>query len=224
MIRPLIFIPSPREVEQFKQATSKLPYDKLWVKNLPEINAYYQGRKYFLDHEEYTHLIILPDDLIVTPQDIEKLLQNADMIEVLSGYCENTIRQMWNYEGPPEEQPDSNISLILPPSPPMSGTYSAYDFMSLRFIDCLNKTGEHIIKIRYSGFAPTIISRAVIEKIPFRSEYCCVDSCFSTDIHKAGIEQYCDLRVKTEHLELRQKGPADLNVGKKEGKIYLESA
>jgi hypothetical protein len=224
MIKPLVFIPSPRDLSEFASATKLLPYDKLWVKYYPEIHAYYHARNWFLDHEEYTHLIILPDDLIVKPEHIERLLDDITIegCDVISGYCKNTIRQMWNYQGPPEREADSNISLIPPPNPPISGTYSQYNFMSIRFIHCLLATNENIIKIKYAGFPPTVIDRQIVTEIPFRSEFCCVDSCFSIDLDKANIDQYCDLRVRTEHMELRQDGPPDLQVGKKEASIIFE--
>ena len=35
------------------------------VKMKPEPEAYKDGRDFFLEHEEYTHLVICPDDLVI---------------------------------------------------------------------------------------------------------------------------------------------------------------
>jgi hypothetical protein len=229
MIKPLIFIPSPRNIEPFNNAAAQLHIDKLWVKYYPEIEAYQHARDYFLKHrEEYTHLIILPDDLIVTEPDLYVLMFdiNRKHYDVISGWCRNTIRQMYTYQGHPEteETAASNVSYILPPYPPAQGTYDQYQFIPISDINRIrnDKAQNDIVQVKYAGFAPTIISRQVIEQIPFRIESCCVDSCFAHDLYKAGIAQYCDLCVKSTHLELRQREPPNLLIGKQEAKITLE--
>lgn len=209
-MNPLIFIPSPREINEFIEATKKLKYDKLWVKYYYQQQAYNYGRDYFLGHDQYSHLIILPDDLIVKWWQLDILLSNPDV--VMSGWCPNTIRVQGF------DNMDSNISFSLPPDPPRTGIYSLYNFISIEDIQLFLNTGTSLIPVRFSGFAPMIIPRSVLEKIPFRtSDGCCVDSCFSIDLAEHEIKQYVDLQCQTRHI----RHPA-IMVGQQEPYIKFE--
>lgn len=84
-MRVLIGIPSPRDIPEFIEATVKIDDDKLWVKYYDEYTAYRYIRQFFLKHKEYTHLCLLPDDLIVKVEQYEKLRDNAEGFHVLSG-------------------------------------------------------------------------------------------------------------------------------------------
>lgn len=222
-MKPLIFVPSPRDLPVFEEAIDKLKFDKLLVKYYPEIVAYTIGSSWFLNHKEYSHFVVLPDDLIVTETDLNHLLYGdiAYCDDVISGWCRNTVRLKDDWKGPPEteETAASNISFILPPNPPISGTYEQYNFISLRYI---GDSKDNIIQVKHSGFGPMIIPRQVIERIPFRSSGCCVDSHFALDLDSEGIPQYCDLRVRTTHIN--SSDPEKLLTGKKEPTIIFESA
>lgn len=131
---------------------------------------------------------------------------------------------MDNWTGPPEreEDADSNISTSsLPPDPPGTGTYYDYHFESIKTIQTMLDSGQRYLKVKFSGFPLVFISRRVLEVIPFRSSSgCCVDSCFSLDLDKKGIEQYSDLEVRSVHInssELR-----DLKTGIEEPDIIFE--
>jgi len=205
-MNPLIFIPSPRDLEEFKEATSKLKYDKIWLKYYNEDDAYRLGRDWFLQHPQYTHFIILPDDLIVTQKDLFNLVVDTDISKgIVSGWCRNTIRKNIYWKGEPEteDMADSCISIeCLPPDPPNQGTYDKYHFMSLKSIREAMYQGFTHIPVKYAGFPPTIIPRDIVNKIPFRtSSGCCTDSCFSLDLAKNKIDQICDLRVRTYHFD-----------------------
>jgi hypothetical protein len=89
--RPLILITQGRDLPLFLESVENelADYDKLWMKYFSSEDAYIKGRKEFLENKEYTHLIILSDDLIVTKKDIETLTK--DIVEVgysiISGWC-----------------------------------------------------------------------------------------------------------------------------------------
>ena len=228
MNRPLIFIPSPRNVPLFREATAHIEAEKLWVKYHAEEDAYKVARDYFLDNKRFTHLVILPDDLIITPIDFKLLKDDSYDYDVISGYCRNTIRltPYWKGEQETESMADSNISFSLPPDPPIKGQYEDYDFIHMATIDAIRKVYEDmqsyqepIILVRYAGFPLTFINRKTVEEVPFRRDGCCVDSCFSLDIYKKGISQYSDLRVKTVHLNVH---PNEIQVGKKAAEIIFE--
>lgn len=132
---------------------------------------------------------------------------------VISGWCANTARVQGF------DNLDSCISFSLPPDPPCSGIYSMYQFISLEDIQGFLDTGVNVLPIKFSGFAPMIIPRSVIEKIPFRtSDGCCVDSCFSIDLAEHGIKQYVELQCQTQHI----RHPA-IMVGYQPSKTVFES-
>jgi hypothetical protein len=210
-IHPLIFIPSARDLREFYDATNKLPYDKLWVKYYPQYEAYVVARWTFLNNpKNYTHLVIVPDDLIVTQDVIERLLEHPDI--VISGWCVHGKS--------PEERKglDTNLSYSVCPEPPYAATYYDCNFIPIDYIRELYE----LIEVGFAGFAPTIIPRFVMEQVEFRgSQGCCIDSCFGIDLDKQGIKQYADPSVMT--IELEATDPNLLQVGKKERKIVLES-
>lgn len=222
MNRLLVFIPSPRDIPEFNDAVSKIKYDKLWIKYYPQEEAYNRARDWFLDHKQFSHLCILPDDLLMTQEDFDILFKDAQQYDVISGWCRNTIKQTSWYVGPPEteETAASNVSFILPPDPPMLGDYNGYQFITLNDIGIMTDNVD-IVKIKFAGFPPTVISRKVVEQIPFRtSAGCCSDSCFCLDIAEKGIDHYCDLRVRTTHMNASE--PTNLLVDKKPRNILFE--
>lgn len=218
-MKPLIFIPSPRDLPEFIEAAAKIKYDKLWLKYYNEDDAYRLGRYWFSEHPEYTHFVILPDDLIVKNEDIEQLMEDAAHYDVVSGWCRNTIRLKSTWQGPPEteDNADSCISIeSLPPNPPKSGTYEQFHFLSLKNI----KNMKSIVPVKFSCFALIFIPRKIIYQIPFRtSDGCCVDSCFSLDLWNNNIRQYCDLAVRTVHISNTY---SKIKVGKEAPSLRLE--
>ena len=211
-IKPLLFIPSPRDIPEFIKATSKLKVDKLWLKYYPQEYAYVLGRHWFLEHQQYTHFVILPDDLIVTQKNLDSLSMWASTAyyPVISGWCNNTAG--------PTDYVYSNISLTLPPDPPQSGTFDGYNFLCIRDINLMPK---EIIKVKYSGFALEFMTRDVVERIPFRSDYgCCIDSCLAFDLDHHNITQYVDLNNVMRHVRSK---PLDIMVGRIEKRLVFES-
>ena len=128
MVKPLIFIPSVRDLPEVKEAVDKLPYDKLWVKYMKQGQAYVTGRNFFLSHPEYTHLVINPDDLIVTEEQIEQLLSDTQIF-VISGWCVHGK----TYE--PRVGLDTNISFHLYKGDPHTGTYEDYKHITIEEVN-----------------------------------------------------------------------------------------
>ena len=86
---PLIFVPSIRTIKKVWESIDKLPYDKFIVKNHLETTAYQLGHNFFLKHDEYTHIVICPDDLVIDTVNFDML--KSDIIKHgfnnLSGVC-----------------------------------------------------------------------------------------------------------------------------------------
>jgi hypothetical protein len=223
-MNPIIFIPSPRDRPEFLEATAKINCDKLWIKYYNQDDAYRIAREWFLTNKQYTHLVILPDDLIVTQNDFDVLCEDANNFNVVSGWCRNTIRLIEDWKGPPEteETADSNISInSLPPDPPYTSTYNRYHFTSIKEIQEKISYGITFVRVKFSGFPLQFISRVVVEQVPFRtSEGCCVDSCFALDLASAGIKQFVNLLVRTTHIQTKN---SELKVNKEKPDIIFEN-
>lgn len=222
-INPLIFIPSPRDLPVFLEATAKINCDKLWLKYYNQEDAYRMARDWFLPNKQYTHLVILPDDLIITQENFDILSKGAEIFDTISGWCRNTIRftEFWKGDPETEEQADSSFSTSsLPPDPPYTGTYEGYHFTSLKTVQELIDFGVTYIGVKFSGFPLQFMSRKIVEQIPFRTSLgCCVDSCLALDLDKLGFKQFVDVRVRTTHIQTKME---ILKVDKAKPDIILE--
>jgi hypothetical protein len=213
-LKPLLFLPSPRDIPEVKESVDKLKIDKLWVKYYPQEEAYQTARNFFLYNYEYTHLVIHPDDLIATQDNLEWILLTTGDDRVMSGWCINTIKDNW------QELNDTNISYNLPHDPPAEGVYEDFNFIPVKDIETLLSQGTAIIKVKFAGFALCCIPRTIVEQIPFRGDDdCCMDSTFSLDLEAQLMEQFVNMRVRTQHLKIPFN---ELQTGKKEKQIIYE--
>ena len=214
MSKPLLFIPSPRDILEFNEATSKLNIDKLWMKYYPQEEAYTKARQWFLEDDHYSHLIILPDDLTVNQNILDILLADTEEYNIISGWTPNTI----NDNG----ESDSNISVAhLPPDPPLRNLYHELHFESLVFMEHVLKVGVPIIPVKHQGFALTVLHKTIVKKVPFRtSAGCCVDSCLSLDLNRMEIPQFVDLRARSRHIKTN---PDILLTGKRPSELIFEA-
>ena len=214
--RPLLVIFQPRYNERFLDAVSKVKVDKLWINYYPQHIAYPLARIEFLKREEYTHFVIMTDDLIFTNRDYQILKGECEKYDVISGWANNWITGYWAEY--------SSISFKLPPNPPGQSTIYDYDFAKIITIQVMKEANpdKPIIEVPHQGTMMTFLSRKVVEKIPFRHDCgCCVDALLSHDLHNAGIKQYVDLRVRMLHLKYAEL-PPDLLVGKKPSSVVFE--
>lgn len=192
-MKPLIFIPSPRFIPEVVSAIHKLPDDKYWVKYYPQTEAYTIARDFFLDHN-YTHLCIIPDDLIVTLEDYSTVKNDSLYdFQVVSGACNVdtgdykdclnvTLNELINPKSTPEEHYHKWLK-----RDELERRDSRFDFA----------------KVKYSGFPLMFIRRDVVEQIPFRDyKGCCLDATFCADCEMLEIPIYVDLRVIMKHLKI----------------------
>src|SRR4249920_4150187 len=80
----LIVNPSPRKIKWFESKLKILntKYDIFREKdNLDEVNAYKECRDFFLEHTEYTHMAILPDDLLVDVKHVDRLVEDLEQFD-----------------------------------------------------------------------------------------------------------------------------------------------
>lgn len=207
-INLLILNPSPRHIKIFEAKLKKLntKYDILRIKNdFNEKHAYNSGRDWFLAHPEYTHMAILPDDLLIDTKHIDKLVQDLEEhdYEVLSG-----------------------ISNFAMSTAKFFNNMTAIEYSKYEAVDQIRKTGRfdyfrhimsreryheikeqmankpnRIIQVAMSHFPFTIIKRSVVEKIVFGANLMGVDTVFFQDCIKLNIPTYADLDVESWHIK-----------------------
>jgi hypothetical protein len=225
--KTLIAIPSPRDLPKFEEATAKLPADKLFVKYMYEQPAYETIREFFLTHTEYTHLAILPDDLLVTPEHYYQLVDDIERynFDVVCGVC--------NLDKSEEHNGMLNICIDHMPSISRNQHYRTYKWL-------MEGSPEHerlllqnppIIPVVFAGFPFQFFSRRTIEQFTFKDDRipytpdkligCCVDSMTSADLYDLGIPIQCDLRVRTIHMKIDDSQVEGRMVGIKQPNVSL---
>jgi len=210
-LEPLLFCPSPRDLPEFYEEFNKIHnYDKYFVRyTKPEVQAYDWGRDIFLEHKEYTHLVICPDDLIIRQEHIDKLYNDliylGDIGEIdttcIGGFCNlNTT----------DQQQMSNICINRVNIDPYPNR--RYSFVTLEYLRNVSLVFGRFIRVGFSGFPLLAIPRSIVEKIEFRNDSrdgwedygCCLDVMFCHDVYELGPEYkiLCDLQMEMYHMKI----------------------
>ena len=186
-------MPSPRDIPRVKQAWSKLNYDKLIVKYKPQWEAYAEAREFFLNHKEYTHLVICADDLVIELDDLDILLEWAELYNVMDGVC-----------GIDESQP--NTLAIQPIGCNLSGNQP--DLQKGAWIE-RKDTESNYQQVGHSGAACRVIDRETFELITFTGGNPNRDGWFdfgmTKELTKLGIPIMVNTSVYMDHLRTAQK-------------------
>lgn len=224
-IKPLIGSPSPRDIPEVKQNQDTIECDKLLVKYYHAKRAYKIIRSYFLDHEEYTHLILHPDDLIVNNEHFNILKSDIERhdYQVLSGTCNvSTIGQ--------EEE---SLAITLQPNFP----HPQRDMRKYGFVTRIALRPEHdknIWQVAWAGFPFMWIRRDILEKIELvdDSEYnlqdpdrgWAFDVMFCYNCKELGIPIYVDFNLKARMRHLKgnyRMGNREIQTGIKKPKVIF---
>lgn len=204
----LIMVLSPRKIKEFYQKLDFInqKYDVLIIKNdFDELHAYNSGREWFLNHPEYTHLAILPDDLLVDVHHIDTLIEDIKQgdYRVISGVCnfEYSTKNFFNRMAMIEYKKYEAIEMLK-----RKGKYNydrdiirRDDYYALR--DEQVKKNEKVIRVTFSAFSFTIIRRDVVELIEFGHNTMGVDVVFFQSCIKNSIPTYTDLTVEMLHMK-----------------------
>src|SRR4030095_7571084 len=138
-MKPLLVIFNPRSIPEFYKAIEKINgISKLWIKYCPQDVAYNKAREFFLQ-SDYTHFMILPDDLIVTQADVDAIVNCDESYDSISGWCNNAGRE--------DTKIDTNISAFLPPDPPRTATYEGYRWFKIAQFETLLSKVEKSVTI-----------------------------------------------------------------------------
>lgn len=210
-MKPLVFIPSPRDIPEFLEAVDKIKLDKYWVKyTRPEVYAYIHAQSFFLNNREYTHLVILPDDLLVTPSDLEKLLHHAKTVKIVSGFCNIDTTDLKDY---------ANICVKEVHAKRDKRQYTWMTFDEFTKYSDKYKEKNGLVKVQFSGFPLMVLERSVLEKVWFRNDSrcglesngCCLDVTFCYDAIQTGFDIYVDPLIRLTHMKIADGYYSHLN-------------
>lgn len=89
MIKPLLFYMQAANYPDIIEELNKIPCDKFITRYYAYPHPHNLAKKFFLEHEEYTHLIVHPQDLLVKKENFDKLIKEVEKNDypVLSGVC-----------------------------------------------------------------------------------------------------------------------------------------
>ena len=146
---------SPRSnIPKVEYQNQFLPCDKIIPRYITEWKAYQHMRNFFLNHKEYSHLVMATDDIIVQPWQIELLIHDIKEFDfpVISG--------VMNVEQNDKEE--LNICYKI-----------AAKKRSLRLYEWIKRSelpDVDIFQVQFSGFPLMAISRKIVERNRFMAD------------------------------------------------------
>lgn len=189
-------MPSPRNIELVSDSWSELPYDKYIVKNRLEKEAYQNGRDFFLEYDEYTHLVICPDDIVIDYDSFELLKRDMEEYE-FSNLCgvgmldENSNAYCCKPFGVPFNQVSSGSYYY-------KETDRGYPLLPKKIFEC-----------GYSGFMIQWLERSLVEKLSFdggcNNGEGCMDVKMSEEFKEMGESFIIEPNANFTHLRNAQK-------------------
>lgn len=207
----LVAIPSPRDIPEFKKAVDEClqPYDKVWFKYFHQAsNPYNLIREYFLKRPRYSHIAILPDDLVINKQGVDKLIDNVvsdpQKYRVMMGTCLVDSTQ-WGRQ----------FLAFTKNIPALNRSERTYEWYMVR-----NVVGKNlgILQAAHCGTPFAILSKDVMKLVSFDNDLkwnqnqmnnvgMAEDVVLSHDLDRLGIPIYVDTDVFFDHMKARKGVP-----------------
>jgi hypothetical protein len=207
MIKPLYCYLQPKDIPEVLEPLEQIPCDKLYIKYFPYPYPHRIVREFFLQREQYTHLILHTNDYIVTKQDYEKLISDVEkypFLEVISGTMNVDLQDELN-----------NMAFT-------------FDLPTLHYPRVYNWLPRGLVKgiqrVRHVGFSLTCIKRMVIMDLKIdgrngfdgtdmdKTEDFAPDLWFSHSCNAANIPIYVDTDIQLHHMRFH----GEMLVGKEE--------
>lgn len=210
----LVCIPSPRDIPEVKENWDKYDYDVLVAKYMQQKEAYTFLREYFLDHAKYTHFCLIPDDLVVKPEQLDELWSNAlELDSVVNGICA-------------VDEDESR-----PKGIPMAIQYAILESDGNHERNWVWKhdlPDDDIFQVEHAGFPCTIIPRRIMEKVSWRGASKInewlegnFDWQFSKECKKMGEPIFVCKNLEFPHLRIRQAKESKENPKNKESTHFM---
>lgn len=198
-MNPLLAIPSIRDIPAIKKLWHTIPYDKFIVKYKSHKEAYKDIQNYFDLHHEYDTLILSSDDLEITPDAVEILLNDIEKESLLtvSGYCNVDDTSLDTYAVQPlgsqdftREYPDT--------------TFGAWYHKGAKPVF---PTTNRFLQVGFEGFCCQVITRKLFDMIDLAGTPEVMgnfDWNFCRQCHDMGVPVIVDTTVKLYHRRFEQ--------------------
>lgn len=206
----LIAFPSPRDIPEVQDEVASWKHDIFMVKYHQQKKAYRLIKDYFMKHLEYTHLIIVADDLVVPAEKMEELISiiEANDFPVLTGLC--AVDE--------DETRPNGIPLAIQWK--VMQEQNAQQWVWMHEIE----DQDNVFTAEHTGLPCGIIKRNVFETVSWRGATKTDNSLegnydwqFSLDCKKLNIPIHVCKSVYLQHLRNRQKKQAKANPKCKKG-------
>jgi hypothetical protein len=161
------------------------------------------AQEFFLSHEEYTHFMHIPEDVIFSNELVELILDDAQKqgFKIIGGYCNYVWSKNW------VTFTFKDMSKIIPLTAEMFNLVNKDDVLRLKF-------GYPFVKVYHAGWIFQLVEREVLDKIKFRAlRYLNTriggriwrwggshDLAFSIDANRLGYEIWVDVRAGVLHF------------------------
>jgi hypothetical protein len=223
MVNPLLAILHPRRIPEVVECLNSITnYDKYYISYYTSRNAHLAAKEYLLNHKEYTHIVLIPDDLIFPAWYIDKLvtdLQDNPSIEVL-GCPANFNVEEWGMR---------IYAVCMLDIPSKNRLSRQFNWIPI------NRAPKGIQPVAHQGAFCMFISRRLLEQgtvtlqqdleagmmkkdnkgyLEIDTVGCCVDVVISHQLAEAGIRQYVDFNLPIKHLKVAKGESQGLLVGK----------
>jgi len=148
-LKPVLIYFNPKDIPKVIEEFDKIQsIDKILFCYFSYPLVIEKAKKWLGNHPEYTHIMIASNDIVVTEENIKKMLQTAKDYPVICGVM-NIENNDFRYFNVCFELPVKNIN------------YREYKW--------IKKRGCGIIKVLHSGFALMCVKREIILKDGFPS-------------------------------------------------------
>ena len=140
--------------------------DILYIENYDHEEAHIKAKSFFMNHGEYTHMLLLNDDLLITPSHISLLMEDVEHFKdecVVCGYSNVGFSNPW-------------VNISFTDLRGVNVMYmEQYRFPSV--YDALTGAlGYPFARVFFQGYVLTCIPRWIAEKLSFKPYKRTVDS------------------------------------------------
>lgn len=216
MIKPLLTYWHAVDLEEVNQGLKSVPCDQLHISYFKYPYPHIIAEDFFKAKKEYTHLILIPNDLIFTYSHYVQMLEQISKrdYDVYCGVCNVDTGKYKDYW---------NITSTLPIIGPYR--HRRYYWISK------NRYPNMTLKVPFAGFPAMWVKRSVLEKTRINwlspqlkgknpaiwenSGGYSNDLAFAHNLNSLGIPIYCDTSVQMLHLRYHGKS----QIGKKPPKV-----
>ena len=216
-MKPLLVIMNPRQIPECIDAFKSLDVRRAWLSNSTEWELVSVMASLVRDESiDFTHLVLCADDCIVSQAALDAVLEVADGLPVVTGYCRLD-----------QQHPEVNITRRpLMGDVPVAGAYDFYRY------DQVTTHEAEVLPTGFVGFALTCMTREMWRELPF-GVFGSAQQAWSSDFHlsmrlrDAGVPMVAArdgyvVHVKEQWQRLDQAHEKRLLIGEKPAGVVVE--